>query len=155
MCRKIWCDEWKRKYFGFGWESEICIFAWVDLPVSLLLSLKSGRNRRRRACARDEAGRARSNRAVDRGRARARAVAPSCRAWTEPTCVKTTRTNGSLYSSSICPSQQDSLLYTQFFRTHPSSIPSSIHSIHYGTHLSLYTNISMCDLVLKDLLRQI
>jgi hypothetical protein len=60
-----------------------------------------------------------------------------------------------LYSSSICPSQRDSLLYTQFFRTHPSSISSSIHSIHCGTHLSLYLNISMCDLVLKNLLRQI
>jgi hypothetical protein len=22
MCRKIWCDEWKRKYFGLGWRSE-------------------------------------------------------------------------------------------------------------------------------------
>jgi hypothetical protein len=65
------------------------------------------------------------------------------------------RTNGPLYSSFIRPSQQDSLLYTQFSRTHPSSISSSIHSIHYGTHLSLYLNISMCDLVLKDLLRRI
>jgi hypothetical protein len=52
-------------------------------------------------------------------------------------------------------SQQDSLLYTQFSRTHLSSISSSIHSIHYGTHLLLYLNISMCDLVLKDLLRRI
>jgi hypothetical protein len=68
---------------------------------------------------------------------------------------KTTRTHGPLYSSSIRPSQHDSLLYTQFSRTHPSSISSSIHSIHYGTHLSLYLNISMCDLVLKDLLRRI
>jgi hypothetical protein len=50
---------------------------------------------------------------------------------------------------------ENSLLYTQFFRTHPSSISSSIHSIRRGTHLSLYLNISMCDLVLKDLLRQI
>jgi hypothetical protein len=65
------------------------------------------------------------------------------------------RTYGPLYSSSICPSQQDSLLYTQFSRTHPSSISSSMHSIHCGTHLSLYLNISMCDLVLKDLLRRI
>jgi hypothetical protein len=62
--------------------------------------------------------------------------------------AKTTRTHGPLYSSSIRPSQQDSLLYTQFFRTHLSSISSSIH-------LSLYLNISMCDLVLKDLLRRI
>jgi hypothetical protein len=69
--------------------------------------------------------------------------------------VKTTRTHGPLYSSSIRPSQHDSLLYTQFSRTHPSSISSSIHSIHYGTYLSLYLNISMCDLILKDLLRRI
>jgi hypothetical protein len=69
--------------------------------------------------------------------------------------LKAIRTHGPLYSSSIRPSQQDSLLHTQFFRTHPSSISSSIHSIHCGTHLSLYLNISMCDLVLKDLLRQI
>jgi hypothetical protein len=68
---------------------------------------------------------------------------------------KTTRTHRPLYSSSIRPSQQDFLLYTQFFCTHPSSISSSIHSIHCGTHLSLYLNISMCDLVLKDLLRRI
>jgi hypothetical protein len=47
--------------------------------------------------------------------------------------TETTRTHGPLYSSSICPSQQDSLLYTQFSCTHPSSI----HSIHCGTHLSL------------------
>jgi hypothetical protein len=65
------------------------------------------------------------------------------------------RTHVPLYSSSIRPSQQDSLLYIQFSRTHPSSISSFIHSIHYETHLSLYLNISMCDLVLKDLLRQI
>jgi hypothetical protein len=65
------------------------------------------------------------------------------------------RTHGPLYSSSIRPSQQDSLLYTQFSRTHPSSISSSIHSIYCGTHLSLYLNISMSDLVLKDLLRRI
>jgi hypothetical protein len=64
------------------------------------------------------------------------------------------RTHGPLYSSSICPSQQDSLIYTQFSCTHPSSISSSIHSIHCVTHLSLYLNISMCDLVLKDLLRR-
>jgi hypothetical protein len=71
-------------------------------------------------------------------------------------CVsKTTRTHPSSISSSIRPSQQDSLLYTQFTRTHPSSISSSIHSIHCGTDLSLYLNISMCDLVLKDLLRRI
>jgi hypothetical protein len=31
---------------------------------------------------------------------------------------ETTRTHGPLYSSSIRHSQQDSLLYTQFFRTH-------------------------------------
>jgi hypothetical protein len=67
----------------------------------------------------------------------------------------TTRAHGPLYSSSIRPSQQDSLLYTQFSRTHPSSISSSIHSIHCRTHLSLYLNISMCDLVLKDLSRRI
>jgi hypothetical protein len=70
-------------------------------------------------------------------------------------CTKTIRTHEPLYSSSIHPSQQDSLLYTQFSRTHPSSISFSIHSIHYGTHLSLYLNISMYDLVLKDLLRRI
>jgi hypothetical protein len=68
---------------------------------------------------------------------------------------KTIRNHGLLYSSSIHPSQQDSLLYTQFSRTHSSSISSSIHSIHCETHLSLYLNISMCDLVLKDLLRRI
>jgi hypothetical protein len=68
---------------------------------------------------------------------------------------KAIRIHGPLYSSSIRPSQQDSLLYTQFSHTHSSSISSSIHSIHYGTHLSLYLNISMCDIVLKDLLRQI
>jgi hypothetical protein len=45
------------------------------------------------------------------------------------------RTHGPLYSSSIRPSQQDSLLYTQFSRTHPSSISSSIHSIHCGDPL--------------------
>jgi hypothetical protein len=77
----------------------------------------------------------------------------------EPDCLfwvgKTTHTHGPLYSSSIRPSQQDSLLYTQFSRTHPSSISSSIHSIHCGTHLSLYLNIFMHDLVLKDLLRRI
>jgi hypothetical protein len=66
-----------------------------------------------------------------------------------------TRTHGPLYSSSIRPSQQDSLIYTQFSRTHPSYISSSIHSINRGTHLSLYLNIFMCDLVLKDLLRRI
>jgi hypothetical protein len=64
-----------------------------------------------------------------------------------------TRIHGPLYSSFIRPSQQDSLLYTQFSRTHPSPISSPIHSIHCETHLSLYLNISMCDLVLKDLLR--
>jgi hypothetical protein len=43
------------------------------------------------------------------------------------------RTHRPLYSFSIRLSHQDSLLYTQFFRTYPSSI----HSIHCGTHLSL------------------
>jgi hypothetical protein len=76
-------------------------------------------------------------------------------AFVEVDKAKTTRTYGPLYSSSIRPSQQDSLLYTQFFRTHPSSILSSIHSIYCRTYLSLYLNISMCDLVLKDLLRRI
>jgi hypothetical protein len=65
---------------------------------------------------------------------------------------ETTHAHGPLYSSSIRPSQHDSLLYTQFSRTHLSSVSSSIH---YETHLSLYLNISMCDLVLKDLLRRI
>jgi hypothetical protein len=64
------------------------------------------------------------------------------------------RGHGPLYSSSIRSNQQDFLLYTQFSCT-PSSISSSIYSIHCGTHLSLYLNISMCDLVLKDLLRRI
>jgi hypothetical protein len=59
----------------------------------------------------------------------------------------------SLLSSDL--SQQDFLLYTQFSYTHPSSILSSIHYIHCKTHLSPYLNISMCDLVLKDLLRRI
>jgi hypothetical protein len=73
-----------------------------------------------------------------------------------PKCsCKTTRTYEPLYSFFIRPSQQDSLLYTQFSRTHPSSISSYIHSIYCGTYLSLYLNISMCDLVLKDLLRRI
>jgi hypothetical protein len=71
------------------------------------------------------------------------------------TGTKTTRTHGPLYSSSIRSNQQDYLLYTQFSRTHPSSISSSINSIHCGTHLSLYLNISICNLVLKDLLRRI
>jgi hypothetical protein len=75
--------------------------------------------------------------------------------FTNFTVHQTTRTHGPLYLSSIRPSQQDFLLSTQFFRTHPSSISSSIHSIHCGTHLSLYLNTSMCDLVLKDLLRRI
>jgi hypothetical protein len=57
-----------------------------------------------------------------------------------------------LYSSSIRPSQQDSFIYTQFSRTHSSSISFSIHC---RTHLSLYLNIFMCNLVLKDLLRRI
>jgi hypothetical protein len=55
----------------------------------------------------------------------------------------------------IRPTQQDSLIYTQFSRTHPSSISSSIHSIYCGIHLSFYLNIFMCDLVSKDLLRRI
>jgi hypothetical protein len=42
--------------------------------------------------------------------------------WRRP---QTTRTYGPLYSSSICLGQQDSLLYTQFSCTHPSSISSS------------------------------
>jgi hypothetical protein len=75
--------------------------------------------------------------------------------WIVDARNKAIRTYGPIYSSSIYPSQQDYLLYIQFFRTHPSSISSSIHSIHCGTHLSLYLNISMCDLILKDLLRQI
>jgi hypothetical protein len=37
---------------------------------------------------------------------------------------------GVAYSSSIRHSQQDYLLYTQFFRTNSSSISSFIHSIH-------------------------
>jgi hypothetical protein len=63
-------------------------------------------------------------------------------------CCEAISTHGPLYSSSICHSQSDSLLYTQFFRTHQSSI-------YCGTHLSLYLNISVSDLVLKDLLRRI
>jgi hypothetical protein len=43
---------------------------------------------------------------------------------------KAIRTHGPLYSSSICPSQHDFLLYTQFSHTHLSSISSSIHSNH-------------------------
>jgi hypothetical protein len=49
-------------------------------------------------------------------------------------------TRGTLNSSSIHLSHQDSLLYSQFFRTHPSSISSSIYC---GAHLSLYLNIFM------------
>jgi hypothetical protein len=47
---------------------------------------------------------------------------------------------------------QDSLLYTHFSCTHPSSISSSIQC---GAHLSLYLNTSMWDLVLKNLLKRI
>jgi hypothetical protein len=65
---------------------------------------------------------------------------------------ETIRTHDPLFSSSIHPSHQDSLLYNHFSRTHPSSISSSIHC---GVHLSLYLNISMWDLVLKNLLKQI
>jgi hypothetical protein len=81
-------------------------------------------------------------------------VLTQVRTWLGRTLTsdKAIRTDVPLYLSSIRSSQQDSLLYTQFSRTHPSSILSSIHC---GTHLSLYLNISMCDLVLKDLLRRI
>jgi hypothetical protein len=65
---------------------------------------------------------------------------------------KTIRTHPPSISFSILPGHQDSLLYTHFSRIHPSSISSSIH---YGVHLSLYLNISMCDLFLKDLLQRI
>jgi hypothetical protein len=71
---------------------------------------------------------------------------PQVPVWESGVWTQAIRTHGPLYSSSICPSQQDSLLYTQFSRTHSSSISSSIHSIYCGTHLSLYLNISMCDL---------
>jgi hypothetical protein len=60
-----------------------------------------------------------------------------------------------LYSSSIHLSHQNSLLYTQFFHTHPSSISSSIHC---GAHMfvnKFCLNISMWDLVFKNLLKQI
>jgi hypothetical protein len=50
------------------------------------------------------------------------------------------RTHSSSISSSILFGHQDSLLYTHFSRSHPSSISSSIHC---GVHLSLYLNISM------------
>jgi hypothetical protein len=66
--------------------------------------------------------------------------------------IETIRTHDPLFSSSIHPGHQDSLLYNHFSRTHPSSISSSIHC---GAHLSLYLNISMRDLVLKNLLKQI
>jgi hypothetical protein len=62
------------------------------------------------------------------------------------------RTHGHLYSSSIHPSHQDSLIYTQFFRIHLSSISSSIHC---RAHLSLYLNISIWHLILKYLLKRI
>jgi hypothetical protein len=65
---------------------------------------------------------------------------------------KTTRTRGTLNSSSKRSGHQDSLLYTQFSRIHPSSISSSIHC---GAYLSLYLNISMWDLVLKNLSKRI
>jgi hypothetical protein len=78
------------------------------------------------------------------------------RSATYPSCVLAIRLPALMvYLSSIRPGQQDSLLYTQFSRTHQSSISSSIHSIHCGIYLSLYLNIFMCDLVLKDLLRRI
>jgi hypothetical protein len=66
--------------------------------------------------------------------------------------AKTVRTRGTLNLSSKRSSHQDSLIYTQFSRTHSSSISSSIH---YRAHLSLYLNISMCYLVLIDLLKRI
>jgi hypothetical protein len=32
MRRKIWCDWWKRKYFGLGWGSEqgLSLFMWLS-----------------------------------------------------------------------------------------------------------------------------
>jgi hypothetical protein len=65
---------------------------------------------------------------------------------------KAIRTHDPLFSSSINPGHQDSLIYTHFSHTHPSSISSSIHC---GVHLSLYLNIFMWDLVLKNLLKRI
>jgi hypothetical protein len=53
---------------------------------------------------------------------------------------KAIRTHDPLFSSFIYHDHQDSLLYTYFSRTHPSFISSSIHC---GTYLSLYLNVSM------------
>jgi hypothetical protein len=60
-----------------------------------------------------------------------------------PSCARAPdaiRTQDSLFSSSIHPGYQDSLLYTYFSCIHPSSISSSMHC---GAHLSLYLNISI------------
>jgi hypothetical protein len=54
--------------------------------------------------------------------------------------AKAIRIHDPLFLSSIHLGHQDSLLYIHFFRTHPSSISSSIYC---GTHLSLYLNIFM------------
>jgi hypothetical protein len=67
-------------------------------------------------------------------------------------CANAIHTHDPLFSSYIHPGHQDSLLFIYFSRTHPSSIASSIHC---GVHLSLYLNISMWDLVLKDLFKRI
>jgi hypothetical protein len=61
-------------------------------------------------------------------------------------------TRGTLNLFSKRPNYQDSLLYTQFSRIPPFSISSFIYG---GAHLSLYLNISIWDIVLKDLLKQI
>jgi hypothetical protein len=65
------------------------------------------------------------------------------------TSPKAIHTHGPLYSSSIRPSQQNSLFYTQFSRIHLYSLSPSIHSIYYETYLSFYLNISMYDLVFE------
>jgi hypothetical protein len=54
--------------------------------------------------------------------------------------AKAVCTHDPLFLSSIHLGHQDSLLYTHFSRTHPSSISSSIHC---GTYLSFYLNISI------------
>jgi hypothetical protein len=30
ICLKIWCDGWKRKYFGFAWEVNTCLVKYVS-----------------------------------------------------------------------------------------------------------------------------
>jgi hypothetical protein len=55
MRRKIWCDGWKRKYFGLGWGSEqglgICLGAALGQSVWHAGSLAKTARSRNRHCA--------------------------------------------------------------------------------------------------------